>query len=186
MKPLLNFFLFILMTVPLLGQPAKIIVFRHAEEAENGSKESLSLRGQERAMALVPMLTGTPELIARNTPLLLFATKISKDTTNNHTHETLEPLAAQLRLKINAPHANSDYEALARHILTSAACKDKTILICWTHSCIPGLLAALGVTSETEPWPKGVYDRLLMVTYDRGTARMVNLPQKLLFGDSRH
>jgi hypothetical protein len=133
---------------------------------------------------LVPMLTGTPELIARNAPLLLYATKISKHSTNNHTHETLEPLAAQLGLKIRAPHANSDYEALARQILTSATCKDKTILICWTHSCMPGLLAALGVTSETGPWPKGVYDRLLVVTYDRGTARMVNLPQKLLFGDS--
>jgi hypothetical protein len=186
MKPLINFFVFMLTVASLSAQPAKIIVFRHAEESADGSKESLSLRGQERAMALVPMLTGTPELIARNTPLLLFATKISKYSTNNHTHETLEPLASQLGLKIKAPHANSDYQELARHILTSAACKDKTILICWTHSCIPGLMAALGVTSEPEPWPKGVYDRLLVITYDRGTARMVNLPQKLLFGDSPH
>jgi hypothetical protein len=184
MKPLINFFLFMLTVASLAAQPAKIIVFRHAEEAADGSKESLSLRGQERAMALVPMLTRTPELIARNTPLMLFATKISRHTTNNHTHETLEPLASQLGLKINAPYANSDYQALARHILTSATCKDKTILICWTHSSIPGLLVALGVSPEPEPWPKGVYDRLLVITYDRGTARMVNLPQKLLFGDS--
>jgi hypothetical protein len=184
MKPLINFFLFMLTVASLSAQPARIVVFRHAEEAADGSKESLSLRGQERAMALVPMLTQTRELIAGNTPLLLYATKISKHATNNHTHETLEPLAAQLELKIRAPYANSDYQALARHILTGAACKDKTILVCWNHTCIPGLLAALGVNPEPEPWPKGVYDRLLVITYDRGTARMVNLPQKLLFGDS--
>lgn len=186
MKPHINFFLLMLTVASLSAQPARILVIRHAEEAADGSKESLSLRGQERAMALVPMLTGTPELIARDTPLSLFATKISKHTTNNHTHETLEPLASQLGLKINAPYANSDCQTLARHILTSAAFKDKTILICWTHTHIPELLAALGVSPEPEPWPKGVYDRLLVITYERGTARMVNLPQKLLFGDSPH
>jgi hypothetical protein len=186
MKPLINFVLFMLAVASLSAQPARIVVFRHAEEAADGSKESLSLRGQERAMALVPMLTRTPELIASNTALSLFATKISKHATNNHTHETLEPLAAQLGLKIRAPYANSEYQALARHILTSAAFKDRTIIICWTHTFIQGLLAALGVSPEPEPWPKGVYDRLLVITFDRGTARMVNLPQKLLFGDSPH
>jgi hypothetical protein len=186
MKPFINFFLFMLTVASLAAQPAKIIVFRHAEEAADGSKESLSIRGQERAMALVPMLTQTPELIAGNTPLMLFATKISRHTTNNHTHETLEPLASQLGLKIDAPYANSDYEALARHVLTSATCKEKTILICWTHSGIPGLVAALGVIPEPVPWSKDVYDRLLVVTYDRGTAKMVKLPQKLLFGDRSH
>lgn len=184
MKALINFSLFMLTVASLAAQPAKIIVLRHAEEAADGSKEGLSLRGQERAMALVPMLTRTPELIAENTPVVLFATKISRHTTNNHTHETLEPLASRLGLKINAPYVNSDYQALARHILTSAVCKDKTILICWTHSYIPGLLVELGVISEPEPWPKGVYDRLLVITYDRGAAKMVNLPQKLLFGDN--
>ena len=108
MKPFINFFLFMLTVASLAAQPAKIIVFRHAEEAADGSKESLSIRGQERAMALVPMLTQTPELIAGNTPLMLFATKISRHTTNNHTHETLEPLASQLGLKIDAPYANSE------------------------------------------------------------------------------
>jgi hypothetical protein len=184
MKQFIQFALFMLAVVTLPAQPAKIIVFRHAEEAADGSKESLSLRGQERAAALVPMLTGTPELIGKNAPLVLYATKISKQTTNNHTHETLEPLASQLGLKIRAPYANSDYEALARHILRSAVCKDKTILICWTHTCIPGLLTALGVNPESGPWPKGVYDRLLVISYDRGVARMANLPQKLLYGDS--
>ena len=186
MKPLINCFLFMLTVATLAAQPAKIIVFRHAEDAEDGSKESLSLRGEERAMALVPMLTRTPAFMAGDAGVVLFATKISRHATSNHTHDTLEPLASRLGLKVNAAYANSDYEALARHILTSATCKDKTILICWTHSFIPGLLVALGVSPEPEPWPKGVYDRLLVITYDRGTAKMVNLPQKLLFGDSKH
>ena len=136
-------------------------------------------------MALVPLLTRTPELIAENTPVELFATKISRHATNNHTHETLEPLASRLGMKIYAPYVNSEYQALAHYVLTSAECKDKTILICWTHSHLPGLLAELGVKPEPGPWPKGVYDRLVVLTYDRGTARMVNLPQRLLFGDEK-
>ena len=186
MKALINFSVFMLTVASLAAQPAKIILFRHAEEADDGSKESLSLRGQERAMALVPMLNRTPEFLGGDARVELFATKLSQHATNNHTHETLEPLASQLGLKINSPYANSDCQALARYILSSAVCKDKTIVICWTHSHISGLLLALGVKPEPEPWSKRVYDRLVVVTYNQGTARMVNLPQKLLFGDSRH
>jgi len=185
MKPLITFALLMLSGVSLAAQPAKIIVLRHGEEGENGSKESLSLKGQERAMALVPMLTQTPGLIPNNTQVVMFATRISRHATNNHTHETLEPLASQLGLKINAPYANSDSESLARHVLTSPEYKDKTILICWTHTHIPDLLVALGVPSERKPWPKETYDRYVVVTYRDGAARMVNLPQRLLFGDSR-
>ena len=184
-KLLITFALFLLAVASLPAQPAKIILFRHAEEAEDGSKESLSRRGQERAMALVPMLTHTPEFLAGDARAVLFATKLSPHATDNHTHETLQPLASQLGLKINAPYANSDYQALARYLLTSDTCKEKTIVICWTHSHIAGLLLALGVKPEPEPWSKRVYDRLVVVIYDQGTARMINLPQKLLFGDSR-
>jgi len=100
MKPLITLVLFMLAVASLAAQPAKIIVFRHAEEPADGSKESLSLRDRERSMALVPMLIRTPELLARNTPLALFATKSSRHATNNHTRETLEPLASQLGLKM--------------------------------------------------------------------------------------
>jgi len=183
MKALVILCLFLLTAGSLAAQPGRVIVLRHAEDASDGSKESLSLRGQERAMALVPLLTRTPELIAGNSEVVLFATKVSRHASNNHTHETLEPLASRLGLKINAPYGNSDYQTLARYILTSAECKDKTILICWTHSYLPGLLVELGVKPEPEAWPKGVYDRVVVITYDRGTAKMVNLPQRLLFGD---
>ena len=185
MKSHLAFALFMLTAVALPAQPAKIVVLRHAEESEDGSKESLSLKGQERAMALVPMLTRTPEFLGGESRVMLFATRLSPHAANNHTHETLQPLASQLGLKINTPYSNSDYEALARYVLTSDTCKEKTIVICWTHSHLSGLLLALGVKPEPEPWSKRVYDRLVVVTYNQGTARMINLPQKLLFGDSR-
>ena len=186
MKPLTTFALLLLTVVALPAQPAKIIVFRHAEEAEDGSKESLSLKGQERALALVPLLTRAPEFLAGDPRPVLFATKLSPRGTNNHTHVTLEPLAAQLGLKIEAPYSTSDYQALARYVLSSDTCKERAVVICWTHSHLSGLLHALGVTPEPESWSKKVYDRLVVVTYHKETARMVNLPQKLLFGDSRH
>src|SRR3974377_493313 len=111
-----------LMAAPVSAQPAKVIILRHAEKPADESKESLSIQRQERAIALVPLLTQTPELIGTNRAVALFATRISERSTNNHTHETLEPLAARLGLKIRAPFANSEYQALAERVLMSTAC----------------------------------------------------------------
>ena len=135
-------------------------------------------------MALVPFLTRTPGLIDTNRQAVLFATKLSKHATDNHTHETLKPLASELRVKINKPYAASEYQALAHDILTGAAFKDKLVVICWTHTYLPALVNALGVSSGPAAWDKDLYDRVLVITYADGKARMVNLPQRLLLGDS--
>src|SRR5579872_4415780 len=165
MKPFILLVLSLMMVLSVPAQPARIILLRHAEKQLDEDKAGLSLRGQERAMALVPFLTRTPELIDKGLPVALFATRISRRGTDNHTHETLAPLAAQLGLKIKAPYAASDYQALAHQLLTDAAYQDKTVLICWTHTQIPGLVAALGISPEPPPWDKRVFDRVLLITY---------------------
>ena len=40
----------------VLAQPAQVLIIRHAEKSPQGSAVSLSLKGQERAMAFVPFL----------------------------------------------------------------------------------------------------------------------------------
>ena len=166
------------------AQPAKIIIIRHAEKPPDESKDSLSLKGQERAMALVPFLTEMLGPTEKARSPVLFATKIGRKKADNHTHETLGPLSRQLGLKIHAPYANSEYEALARDLLTDRAYERRTVLVCWTHSRLPGLVKSLGISPELPPWDENVFDRVLVVTFEGGKAKMENLPQKLLYGDS--
>lgn len=184
MKALFFCALFIFAVFSAAAQPAKIIIIRHAEKPPDDSKESLSLKGQERAMALVPYLTEM--LGARDKASLpfLFATKIGRKKPDNHTHETLEPLSRQLGIRIRAPYANSEYEALARELLTERVYAGRTVLVCWTHTRIPDLVKALGVNLKLPAWDENVFDRALVVTFEGGKAKMENLPQKLLYGDS--
>ena len=184
MKALIFCALFIFAVFSAAAQPAKIIIIRHAEKPPDDSKESLSLKGQERAMALVPYLTEMLGAKDKATLPFLFATKIGRKKPDNHTHETLAPLARQLGARIRAPYANSEYEALARELLTDRAYEGRTVLICWTHTRIPGLASALGVSPELPAWDENVFDRALVVTFEGGKAKMENLPQKLLYGDS--
>ncbi len=182
MKRLL-FLAFFVTSVSIHAQPAKIIILRHSEKLA-GEDEGLSLKGEERAAALVPYLTKTPGLVESKESTVVFATRIGEEKTDNHTHETMEPLAAALGLKIKAPFANSQFQALAKFITTDPSCKGKTVVVCWTHAYIPKLVAGLGIQSKLEDWDKLVFDRLLVITGEPGNFKMVNSPQRLMFGDS--
>jgi hypothetical protein len=58
------------------------------------------------------------------------------------------------------------------------------VLICWDHEYIPRLAAALGIFPQPSAWPADVFDRVWIITYKDGLASLVNMPQRLLFGDS--
>jgi hypothetical protein len=174
--------LFTVLAAP--AQPAKIILFRHAEKIEEDKNAGLSLKGQERSAALVPFLTQNPGFLGTGSPAILFATRVSKKRTDNHTHETLEPLAARLELKINSPYSNSECKALANYVLTDPSCRGKTVVICWSHTHLPELIAALGVTPAPMSWSKDVFDRTVVISFREGKTLLENLPQRLLYGDS--
>ncbi len=137
-------------------------------------------------MALVPFFTQTPDVIYQGLPVALFATKIIPGDLSQFALETVDPLSQRLRILTDAHYAKSDYANLAQEILTNRKYQKKTVLICWNHEYIPRLAAALGVYPEPPPWPENVYDRVLIITYTGGQASLVNLPQRLLFGDSPH
>jgi hypothetical protein len=184
MKLLLSLGVFLVSAVLASAQPAKVILIRHAEKPQDNTDGELALKGKERAMALVPFLTENDDFIGSGTNVMLYATKVAHGPTN-HTHETLRPLAAHLGAKIHAPFANSEYEDLAKRVLTDPSCKDKTVVICWTHAYIPGLLGALGVPDRPAEIDKRVFDRVYMITYKDGGVKSVTLPQRLMFGDTR-
>jgi hypothetical protein len=188
----MRYFLMTLLGLTILGltagvalaQPAQILIIRHAEKPIERSAVNLSLKGQERAMALVPFLTQTPELTYQGLPAALFATKMAPGEISQRTLETITPLSNYLKMLTDAHYAKSDYADLAQEVLSNRKYQRKTVLICWDHEYIPQLATALGVYPEAPPWPENVFDRVWIITYRGGQASMVNMPQRLLFGDS--
>jgi hypothetical protein len=166
------------------AQPAQVLIIRHAERPRERSAANLSLKGQERAMALVPFFCQTPELVYQGLPTALFATKIIPGDLSQFALETLGPLSQRLRVLTDAHFAKWEYGPLAQEVLTNPRYEKKTVLICWDYEFIPRLTAALGVRPEPPRWPEAVFDRVLIITYRGDQANLVNMPQRLMFEDS--
>jgi len=167
-----------------LSQPAQVLIIHHAEQPPEKTAVNLSLKGQERAMALVPFLTQSLELIHHGLPVALFATKITPGDLSHRTQETIAPLSQHLRVLPDAHYAKWEYADLAQEVLTNPKYQRRSVLICWEHYYIPRLAAALGIHPEPPKWPGEVFDRVFIITYRGGQASLVNMPQRLLFGDS--
>ena len=184
MKALLALLLF--NTLTALGQPAQIILFRHAEKPDEPSAPHLSPRGEERARALVSLL-GTNSPLTSNAPIAaLYATHVTKHDHSERTGETLAPLAKQLGLPVQATYETGLYSLLARDILANADYRGKTVVVCWTHHNIADLAGALGAEPKPPPWKEKVFDRLYVITCVDGACVVRNIPQRLLKGDSKN
>jgi hypothetical protein len=167
-----------------LAQPAQVLIIRNAEKPAERSGFTLSMKGQERAMAFVPFFTQTPELIYQGLPTAIFAAKIGPGEFSQSALETITPLSNYLRVLPDAHYARGDYADLAQEVLTNLKYQKKTVLICWDYEYIPQLAAALGVRPEPGKWPREVFDRVWIITYRGTRASLVNMPQRLMFGDA--
>jgi hypothetical protein len=164
------------------SQPAQVIIIRHAEEP-NGDSIHLSAKGQRRAEALVSFFTTDPRVTQNGRPVALFAPR-PRPNKSRRGEETLLPTARSLRLTNQEPVDQEQYAELARRLLRNPRLRGKTVVIAWTHSYIPQLAAALGVRPTPKAWKSSVYDRAYVITFVRGRARLVDLPQRVLPGDS--
>jgi broad specificity phosphatase PhoE len=163
--------------------PARILIIRHAEKADNDSVD-LSEKGKQRARAL-PDLFKKSERRRRTLPSpdFIFATKDSKES--HRPRETVKPLAKRLGLKINDDYANKDFAKLAHALLHDPRYAGKTVLICWHHGTIPELAAKLQAPDAPRHWEPRGFDRVWSIDYDKtGKATFHDLPQGLLTGDS--
>jgi hypothetical protein len=148
--------------------PAKVLVMRHAEKLGDPDDPNLSAPGQARAAALVawfPATFGRPDFI--------FATAISKHS--ERPIQTVRPLAQNLGMPLNTTFSDQDYGALAKLLLSDTKFVSKTILVCWHHGNIPGLLRGLGATagSYPNPWDFTVFNLVLAVDYAGGKPPVV-------------
>jgi hypothetical protein len=191
--------------------PAQVLIIRHGEKLGDPANDDdggpdLSIRGSARAAALVSLFApeqptlscaltvGTKAYTATfpsvqsqgapprfNPPDFVFATQASKSS--NRPVETITPVLAAFAMTCDDKHADDDYDKVAEDILTNSKYAQKTVLVCWHHGRIPDLTNRLGV-ADPPPWNPAVFDRVWQVTYEAGTASLVDLPQSLLYGDS--
>ena len=116
------------------------------------------------------------------TPDVLFATKASGSS--NRPVETITPLSAALNLPYDASCSDDEYATLATEIKSNSDYTDKIVLICWHHGNIPALAEQFGIT-QPPTWDATVFDRVWEIAYNPGPPNLQDLPQQLLYGDSK-
>ena len=174
--------LLLLLPMPVAAQtpparPAQIILFRHAEKPDDPGNPHLSPAGVRRAERLVSFMTTNRVVTRFGPPVALFATHQTRHDNGVRTQETDAPLGRALNLPVQTPYLASDYAALARQILGDPAYAGKTVIICWTHSEIPRLAAALGVVPRPPKWNAGVFDRVYVISWVAGRAVLTQVSQ---------
>jgi hypothetical protein len=167
---------------PALANTA-ILIIRHAEKPDSGP--GLAPQGQQRAQAYVHyfenyQIDGKPR-----PPVTLIACADSDGS--ERPRLTLEPLSQAMSLPIHNKFKDKEYADLAAALQSQS--RGKTILICWHHGEIPGLLAALGADPETllhhGKWPEDVYNWVVQLRFDGNghldQSQVIN--EKLMPGD---
>lgn len=177
---------------------------------ENDGGNNLSIRGSARAAALPslfvpgqtqltcdldldldpPSFAGSYEPIPIKgtrprfpTPNFIFATQRSKHS--NRPVETVTPLAIALNLHINDGFKDNDadIEEMLAAIFVEHGIFGKIVLICWHHSKIPAIAKGLGI-GRPPKWDGKIFNRVWQITFPKGKAKLDDLPQMLLYGDS--
>jgi hypothetical protein len=163
--------------LPVLAEPAQVILIRHAEKPKDSDALHLSKAGRKRAEALVPYLETASELTQAGLPVALFGTEPTKHGKGQRPAETLEPLSRELKLPIQTPFKSDEYKKLAQFILREKEYDGKSVVVCWTHEYIPALAGALGVHPKPARLDEKTYDKVYLITYEGGKAALKELCQ---------
>lgn len=140
--------------------PSRLVVLRHSEKSADKRDPHLSLEGRRRAEQIatyIPATFGRPQFL------------IAARTSNRSRRpvETLEPLAAALALEVRAKFDDDDTAGLIETLRDKKRYRGKLGVICWRHSQLPRLVAALGADPETFPnsWDEDDYTTIIDVTF---------------------
>jgi hypothetical protein len=168
--------------------PAQVILIRHGEKPRDGPE--LSLKGQERAAALVPYFLGTPEVLQYKTPVAIYAQKSTAGHASKRPVQTVQGLADKLKLPV-LQYAHKDFARMVEEINAKPEYEGKMVLICWEHKGIPDIVKAFGIKNAPDKYPGHAFDRTWIITFARspgqgrdGKPTFQDLPQKLMYGDS--
>ena len=194
--------------------PSQVLIIRHGEKVGDPKKDDdggndLSIQGSARAVALPslfapaqsqwacefdftpPSFAGSYEEIPLKGTRPRFAAPQSIIATQQSKHskrpiETVTPLATALKLHINDRFKDNDadIEVMTKAILNNQSFAGEIVLICWHHGKIPDIAKALGIKRPPK-WNGKVFDRVWQITFAKGKAKLEDLPQMLLYGDSK-
>jgi hypothetical protein len=181
-----------------LRRATKIMLIRHAEKPAKDSapfgvtadgernKESLEVRGWQRAGALATLLAPTNghfQHASLAKPQFLFASKPLRRKGSRRPIETLAPLAQKLALRTNSNYLRSDFENMIAEV---TSCKG-VVLICWQREYIPAIAAHILGNKKIAPpnWPEDCFDMIWVFDRVRSSSKYTfkQVPQKLLGGD---
>jgi hypothetical protein len=176
----------------------KIILLRHAEKPEKDfapfgitrkgqrDKESLQVRGWQRAGALIALLAppngNYGHSLAR--PQFFYASKPLRRRGSRRPFQTLVPLAEKLGRSINCEFPRHDFDHMLEEVFQ---CKG-VVLICWQREYLPAIARIILDGRPIAPvlWPEDRYDMMwvfdLIPSSDR--YKFTQVPQRLLMGDS--
>ena len=176
----------------------KIMLIRHAEKPAKDSapfgvtptgersKESLEVRGWQRAGALAGLLApanGHFENASLAKPQFLFASKPLRRKGSRRPLETITPLADKLAVRINSNFPRNEYQKMIDEVVMC----EGVVLICWQREYIPEIAAYILNDNKIAPqnWPEDCFDVIWVFDFDRRKAQYTfsQVPQKLLGGD---
>ena len=169
--------LLLLVPVLLSATPAQVVLIRHAEKHDAG--DTLSLKGRERAMALVPFFSGNPKVLSYGLPAAVYAAPLTR------TVQTVKPLAENVKISVIDKFAKTQIQPLVNEVLNNPDYEGKMVVICWSHNDMPEIASLLGEKKPPKTWSEKTYDRMWVLNFDdAGNVSLKDLPQKLLYGDS--
>ena len=182
----------------LFAAPSVVVIMRNAEPREvdrsaRGLKKKerpwvtshLSVKGQQRAQALVPFFMLDQNLGECGKPVAIFAQGPSKPGDSLAAANTVKPLADTLGLKVQTQYSSHEYNKLVRHVMQSRHYNNKPVVISFDNCHIPLLAKSFKAESLPREWD-GDHDRLWLIYFDKDghVSHAESRSQKLLFGDS--
>lgn len=168
------------------------MLIRHAEKAAEGEQAvdrrgwpepaSLSVTGWMRAAALARLFAEPAGHLVL--PQHLVAARATPAHPSTRPRDTLQPLAERLGLAIDETlSADDPPAAIAEHLHRLQG----PVLVCWRHETLPALANQLLQRAEAPGrWPDKTYDMVWVVERARLSWSLVQVPQKLLPGDTTH
>ena len=176
----------------------KIMLIRHAEKPAKDSdpygvtrkgersKESLEVRGWQRAGALITLFApanGHFQHASLAKPHFLYASKPLRRKGSRRPIETITPLAEKLKVKINSDFPRSDFEDMLDEVFRHKG----VVLICWQREYIPEIASYILGNKKIAPrdWPEDRFDMIWVFDLDHSSSKykFKQVPQKLLGGD---
>ena len=159
------------------------MLIRHAEKPVASDSKDLTIRGWQRAGALVCYFAppgGAFQDARIATPQALFASHSS----SSRPRETLLPLSEKLGLSIDLNYGKGDEARLVAAAKGAAG----VALISWQHDFMAAVANGILGDNRTSPqeWPKERFDVVWVFDLDAATGKyaFAQMPQCLLAGDS--